>query len=195
MGEYELYTRILSSGIKHKDQKILTEGKAKHRAKICDKNCDSYIVYRYDQEEMDELFFPFFNKSHNDGDTIVDNPVPTDLLRFCDYIIIAERNNRLYVILIEMKSGRNAEARKQIDASNAFMQYIKESAKRIAKSNAYYDFDANNIVERSIILKPEKVIRPLTSIGKSKNYNQYPDFKQPYATLYSNDIPLKEICN
>ena len=156
MSEYDLYTRILAPKLKPKNQKVLTEqtGRKMQKADISSDGKICYTVYRYDQGEQREQFFPFFNNTHDGDMGKAETPSPEGLLRFCDYILLAERNNRLYVLLIELKSGANGDAIKQLDATATFMDYVKNTAIRIAEENGYQNFNVENVKVRKIVLKP-----------------------------------------
>lgn len=170
MSEYELYNRIFAPKLKHEMQSALIEKMEKktHWAEIVSDKKTTYTVYRYDQKEQGELFFPFFNNTHNGEHGAAECPAPEDLLKFCDYILLAERKGVLYVLLIEMKSGANGDAGKQLDATETFMEFIKASAARVSEANGYAHFDADNVKIRKIVLKPAPKARPMTNVSKSK---------------------------
>lgn len=195
MSEYELYTRILAPWLKPDNQDILIEKtrKTDHTAKVVPDKKTSHTLYRYDQKEQKEKFFPFFNNTHDGEDGKAEIPTPQDLLKFCDYILLAERNNVLYVLLLELKSGaNNGDACKQLDATEVFMEFVKNTAKRISEANDYLDFDTKNIKVRKIVLKPATKPKPLTNLAKSTasqvDVNNSPIY-------YSSDIlPLNLFC-
>lgn len=170
MSEYELYTRILAPRLKPEVQNVLIEKTKKkiHKASVIPDKKTNYALYRYDQKEQGDLFFPFFNNTHDGEKEKAACPTPKDLLKFCDYILLAERSDVLYVLLIELKSGDNGDAYKQLDASETFMEYVKYTAIRISESNDYQNFDSQNIKVRKIVLKPAPKTRPLTNLAKSK---------------------------
>ena len=188
MKEYELYNRILSPDLLSSDRNVLIEKKAKHTARIIDDCVDEYAIYRYDMDEQKERFMPFFNKNHQDGQ----RKVPEGLLKFCDYILLASKDERLYVILIEMKSGKPDEAKKQLDASETFMDYVRESAKRVSKENGCDDFDIDNIYVKKVILKPAPASRPGTNKAKSKCSKI--SWDDEYINMPSKTLPLNQLC-
>lgn len=194
MSEYELYNRILASRLKPNNQTALIEKTEKgiHKAEIISDKKTTYTLYRYDQKEQGDLFFPFFNNTHDGGRDGAGCHAPTDLLKFCDYILLAEKNNMLYVLLLELKSGENGDAYKQLDASATFMDYIKATAIRIAEANGYSYFNANNIKVRTIVLKPAPKTRPLTNIAKSKQTRLELNASPIY--YLSDSLPLYLFC-
>ena len=192
MKEYDLCTRILSSRLLAKDQSRLVENKLKkaHTATIVDDAVDAWCVYRYDQDEDSEHFFPFFNNTKDDNANPA-APTPVDLLKFCDYIVLVEKSTKLYVLLIEMKSGNNGDADKQLRASEMFMRFVLDTAQRIGPANGYKELDIrNNVCFRKVILKRGN--KPGTNKRKS-NINQ-PDWKAEIITLPSQTVPLFLLC-
>lgn len=193
MIEYDLLTRMLSLDFLAPDQHIMEEPKQAglHTCAIVDKGVDHYKAYRYDLDESD--FLPFFNKEHNDEERgiVVENPTPTGLLKFCDYILLAEVNEKLYIVLVEMKSGTNARANQQLAASNTFIDYVKASAERIKALCGSEDFDSRNIVLRKVLLKPSPKIRPATNIGRR---NSQIDWGADPIVLNSQLFPLLKVC-
>lgn len=194
MSEYELYTRILAPRLRSDAQSVLIEKmeKKNHVATIEPDHKTIYTLYRYDQKEQGDSFFPFFNNTHDGEYGKAELPAPNDLLKFCDYILLAERNDTLYVLLIEMKSGSNGNAVVQLDASATFMDYIKSTALRIANANSYENFDADSIIVKKIVVKPAPNSRPMTNQSKSKvpqvNCND------PVIYFQSNTLPLYMFC-
>lgn len=75
----------------------------------------AYLLYRFDPDQTD--IFPFFNREKG-------------LKQICDYILFTEQNDRLYVLLIELKCG-NVSALPQLTASQYFVEYLIKSGKRI----------------------------------------------------------------
>ena len=193
MIEYELFSRMLSWDFLSPNQRMMEEPKQAgvHTCVIVDKGVDEYKAYRYDLEERD--FLPFFNKEYNDEErgVVAVNPTPTGLLKFCDYILLASVNEKLYVILVEMKSGTNAGANQQLDASKTFIDYIKASAERIKVSCGCNDFDARKIILRKVLLKPAPIIRPTTNIGRR---NSQIDWGSDPIVLNSQLFPLLKVC-
>ena len=74
-----------------------------------------YKIYRFDPNH--ETIFPYFKSGKG-------------LNKVCDYIIFVENRSDFFVFLIEMKKGTESPF-KQLCASECFVQFILESAKRI----------------------------------------------------------------
>ncbi len=152
MNEYKLYLRILAPKYRANDRKLFVEEKDKNsKVEVVNYKEVEYSSYRFDMDK--ENFLPMFNNTHTHGETS-EYRCPKYLLSFCDYIVLAVVKDKMFVLLIEMKSENNDKARKQIEASEKFMDYIKETAIRIAPDNRY-SFDTNNIEIRRIVLKPK----------------------------------------
>lgn len=194
MSEYEIYTRILAPRLRPTPQSVLIEKTEKkdHIATIEPDRKIIYTLYRYDQKEQKELFFPFFNNTHDGEHDKAELPTLESLLQFCDYILLAEKNGTLYVLLIEMKSGSNGDAVVQLDASATFMDYVKNTALRIAKLNDYKNFDPDSIIVRKIVLKPAPNTRPTTNLSKSKVPQV--DCNEPIIYFQSDILPLYMFC-
>lgn len=192
MKEYELCTHILSSRLLPKDQDHLVENKLKraHTATVVGETVDAWRVYRYDQDEDPEHFFPFFNNTKGDK-TNSAATTPVDLLKFCDYIVLVEKSNKLYVLLIEMKTGNNGDADKQLRASEMFMRFVLDTAQRIGPANGYKELDIrNNVCFRKVILKREN--KPGTN--KRRSGNNQPNWKEEIIKLHSQTVPLLRLC-
>lgn len=185
MGEFELYCRILSDDFKCKDQTVLYERKSGQRATIEGKGIDKYELYRFDAEEGKD-FLPFFNNRHNRAGEALEK-----LRAFCDYIILVSCKGNLYIMLVEMKSGKE-NASQQLVASHVFMEYVKNSALRIKDVNHYHSFDVNNIKEKQLLLKkgPKIKNRPTTQPAK----NTAIDWDAVPIILREERLPLRKIC-
>lgn len=194
MFEYELFTRMLSQAFLSSNQFMMEEPKqaGEHTCTIVDTGVEHFLSYRYDLDEGN--FLPFFNRDHNDVERgiVVENPTPPGLLKFCDYILLAAISEKLYVILVEMKSGNNAGARLQLAASETFIDYVKASAERIKTLCGYDDFDTRNIILRKVLLKPALKNRPTTNIGKRRNTQI--DWGADPIELWQQVFPLRKVC-
>ncbi len=108
-----------------------------HRVKIITtRSISSLSLYRFDPDQYD--FLPFFGRL-------------SGLKRFCDYIMLVEANERLIIILIEMKRSKNdSKYKSQLDASRLFMNYVIANADRIKEENGYPYFDGDSITFRRV---------------------------------------------
>lgn len=98
----------------------------------------SYMSFRLDPNRYD--IFPFFETGKG-------------LRRICDYIILVDFKDKLYILLVELKKSAS-EARQQLIATEHLMNYMISSAKRIQ-----LPIDEQNIKLRKIRICYEKIKR------------------------------------
>lgn len=186
MNEYNLYLRILAPKYRANDQKLFVEEKDKNsKVKVVNDKEVEYSSYRFNMDKGN--FLPMFDNTHTHGETS-EYRCPKYLLSFCDYIVLAVVKEKMFVLLIEMKSKDSGKARKQIEASEKFMDYIKETAIRIAPDNDC-SFNPNNIEVRRIVLKPKSrtTTNPIKYLKKNWDNNGI-----NYSHVTSFDI--KRVC-
>lgn len=185
MDEYNLITHIISSEYVSGNQQMMCETKAKDSTKVTIRRdgVNDYILYRFDLEKKD--FLPFFC---NTGDA--HHHPPRRLREFCDYVILAVCNSKLCILLVEMKSGGTAGAKSQLDASELFMTYVRDTADRIYQQNNVL-FDKSKVYIKKIILKNrgKSPVKPTTNVRDSQ-----PEWKDPYLYIDWRDFSLGCIC-
>lgn len=116
----------------------------------------SMKLYQFlDKEEAAHI--PFFNKI-GDGDS----KPPKGLNKFCDYILLVQHTNGLYVFFLEMKRGTNKDNEIQLEASKCFFDYILRSAERIQGLNGWTDLNTDDVHYRRIEIKEEHSNKRLT---------------------------------
>lgn len=97
------------------------EKSAKMQIDVSSAGCRS-AIYKYDKE-LNRAYkgglFPFFAKNK-------------DVCKICDYIVFAERGGSQYIILIEMKKGKES-TKKQLLAAEVFVQYVIGTLNRVKK--------------------------------------------------------------
>lgn len=98
-------------------------GKIIQRVPINSGGIDSYKILRIDPNQKDP--FPYFKSG-----------APYHLKRIVDYILLVWYNNKIYTILIELKTG-SGTAIQQLDNSKLFWQYVINVAnsKGVSTSN------------------------------------------------------------
>ncbi|GAB6013086.1 hypothetical protein [Viscerimonas tarda] len=116
--------KILADKFAVPDQNKLVEDKAPDGSDsvVMERNIKQetgidYILYKFDPDK--ENIFPFFKGSTK------------GLKKICDYILIVEESNKMYFLLVEMKSGIDKDAKKQLDATELFAEYVLKSAERV----------------------------------------------------------------
>jgi len=122
MSNLQAMKTILHEKLKAADQSKLEEVNYKRNGKsrfhqsypIVSGNLN-YMVYRFPSEP--EKMFPYFSEE-------------SGLRKLCDYLVLAEERNHLYLFLVELKLGKDS-AMKQLKAGKVFVSYLLESAKRI----------------------------------------------------------------
>lgn len=108
MNEYELYLRILAPKYRANDRKLFVEEKDKNsKVEVVNDKEVEYSSYRFDMDK--ENFLPMFNNTHGEAS---EYRCPKYLLSFCDYIVLAVVKDKMFVLLIEMKSENNDKPRK-----------------------------------------------------------------------------------
>lgn len=156
MNEFNFLKDILHPKYLADDQTLMVEDKdcdhhAAHTVKIVKtKPITDMSLYRFSLD--DEDFLPFFTDSRN---KVI--PGPKGLKKFCDYIILVEKDDKLIIVLVEMKrSKKDPDYKNQLDASQLFMEYVIKSAVRIMNMNGNDDFDERNIVFRKVKIRKPK---------------------------------------
>ena len=108
------------------------------------------------QDNNVKNLFPFFNQSS------IEPKAPEGLNSFCDYILLVQHIDGLYVFFLEMKRGVTGGADKQIGASCTFFDFILKSAERIKEENGFPEFDARQIKYRKLIIKEDRCNKRIT---------------------------------
>jgi hypothetical protein len=164
MNELNFIKQILNSAFIVANQDSMEEEKAARQPSVHVHyyGIEDHALYRFDLDRMD--FLPFFNQAHEPG-LPAHQRAPEGLRKFCDYILLAAYRQRLYILLIELKSGTTEGARQQLEAGNLFMEYIKGSAQRIYKKN-HVDFDVHKVEIRKVLITPRQ--RPMTNVRKGR---------------------------
>jgi hypothetical protein len=75
----------------------------------------TFLLFRYDTNKV--KLFPYFSDI-------------SGLKQMCDYILFVEKEQNLYICLIELKLGTES-ANKQLQASESFASFMMDSAKRV----------------------------------------------------------------
>lgn len=125
---------------------VLKEEQENQEITILEDEIDEIEVYKFANKDGD-IDFPFFNKGID---------TPRLLTKFCDYIVVCTRKQKLFVVLIELKTASLfGEAKKQIDAGEVFVRYIFNTFDRIKKQptnyEKYIDIDKTKLNPKNII--------------------------------------------
>lgn len=185
MTDYEYLNWIMShdfscKGKIMKEEKTAKGKKSQRVTVIPGRGVSGFEIYEFGSEENCR-HLPFFN--HMNNHPTLPN-APSELLAFCDYIILAECKRKAYVLLIEMKRGVRSHGKVQLEASRTFMNYVLASAERIKKANSMDDFNSSDVEFRRIILTESK--KELLSSHMPKNIDVNDIFE--YSTIDKFDI-------
>ncbi|MBO4331927.1 MAG: hypothetical protein J5875_02040 [Paludibacteraceae bacterium] len=164
----------------------MEEVKANHKVKLTTQGIDEYRLYRFDLDSSDADFLCFFNKNHSKGSS---EQCLKDLNCFCDYVLLAQKDDKLYVFIIELKSGKTEGAVEQLRATELFMDYIKGTAERIKDVNNFGQFDATNIITKKVVLKG---IGRAYKSGTNPNKEKI-DWKADPLYLHNTPFPILKI--
>ncbi|MBQ4036446.1 MAG: hypothetical protein II623_13440, partial [Paludibacteraceae bacterium] len=169
------------------NQTCMEEVKADHSVKLITRGISEYRLYRFDLDSSDADFLCFFNKNHSDNSS---ERVPKNLRKFCDYVLLAQKKDKLFIFIIELKSGSREGAKVQLMATELFMDYIKATAERIKEVNGFDQFDAKNIITKKVVLKGNgRAYKPGSNPNKDKNI----DWKANLLYLNNNPFPILKI--
>lgn len=175
MSKLTIIDEILHPGFKPENQNCLFETNLDDKKQkftvsydIVNNNKTKYLLYRFEQDA-----FPFFNDI-------------SGLKKTCDFILFAENDERFYVFVIELKKS-NLSAEKQLRASEEFVKYILNSAKRIG----YELISVEDVEIRRIRVCDKKIHRNRTKMTEADfeynhNYCEYKYSKFLLAPLMQN---------
>lgn len=114
---YSTMTSVINAKFKVENLDVLEEPKVMTvSVKGCPKSA-SLTLYRFDPNK--EEIFPFFEKE-------------IGLRSICDYVLLADYGDDLYILLMELKLG-NSKAKEQLNATENLISYIIASALRIKR--------------------------------------------------------------
>lgn len=106
-----------------------------------------FLSFSYDKtmpsRDFPKGLFPFFNR----GTGLVTS--------FCDYIIFTEKGGNLFILLIELKSGRD-NVTKQLEAGKCFAEYVVSTLNRVYNQNINPEIRKISIRKRNIKPKQQK---------------------------------------
>lgn len=149
------------------NEKILVEKKLMSR-KIITHNGIDYLLYRYDPNKTN--LFPYFSEY-------------SGLRKICDYILFACEGQQLHLLLIELKLGTQS-ATNQLIASECFVNFILESAKRVGINLTQHIY-----VQKIRISEERSKKRNRTTKPTSLHYDQNRVINYDYSDVFR----LKEV--
>lgn len=160
---YSTMTSVINAKFKVENLDVLEEPKVMTiKVQGCLREA-SLTLYRFDPNK--EVIFPFFGREKG-------------LSRICDYVLLADYDDDLYVLLIELKHGK-VEAKEQLNATECLISYIITSALRIKR-----EIDRDKIHIRKIrISECRRQYTRKTKVGDLEyDENSYLDY--PWDALH-----------
>lgn len=104
-----------------------------------------FLSFSFDKQlskrDFPKGLFPFFNRGH------------AKVSSFCDYVIFAEKGGQLFILLIELKKGRESVT-KQLNAAKCFADYVIATLNRVYESDVQPEYRKISIRDRHI--KPKQ---------------------------------------
>jgi hypothetical protein len=107
-----------------------------------------FLSFSFDKQPLPKNdfpkgIFPFFNRGTG------------KVTSFCDYIIFTEKAGILYVLLIELKSGKD-NVIKQLEAGRCFAEYIISTLNRVYNLNISPQIRKISIRKTHLTPKPQR---------------------------------------
>ncbi|MBO7101521.1 MAG: hypothetical protein J6V98_05810 [Bacteroidales bacterium] len=130
--------------------KSLREEQANMSLDISDRNVP-YVMYSFDKIPTNlksGILQPYFRQNK------------ASILSMCDYFIFCFENGKLYVLLVELKHGKD-NVTKQLYAGRCFAKYIVDTLNRVEKINLtphirLISIRNKNICKKGLQMKPVK---------------------------------------
>lgn len=119
MSNLDHISSVLHNDFLSNERSALEEKSAKMKININSSGC-RFILYKYDKDLKRDYkggLFPFFAKIKN-------------VCCICDYILFAEFKNKLFVLIIELKKGKEPTL-PQLKAAKNFVDYIINTINRV----------------------------------------------------------------
>lgn len=159
---------LLNPAFKDKT-KSLQEKQANMTLNIEDCNV-SYLMYSFDKKNINSgVLQPYFRQNK------------PSVLSMCDYFIFCFENGKLYVLLVELKHGKD-NVTKQLFAGRCFARYIVDTLNRVEKINITPQLRLISIRNKNICKKGMKM--------KSVKYD-----KDNFCTFEGGKFYLREFLN
>ena len=137
------------------------------------------FVYKFD---VDGGIFPFFDYRKS------------FINKSSDYIIFNQKENALFVFVIELKSKSIKKAYQQLFASEKFVDFIYSMAEAYRRINSISIEGSGEIAIRHIILS-KKPPRPKTNVKKDNKYDTHPNFDYKYVhKKVGTNLFLENLC-
>ena len=145
MNKLEMISNILDDFFKNNTTTTLEERQAGMSVDFITENqkfLSFKIDKKLDKKEFPRGVFPFFNNKQ------------ARVCSFCDYIIFSELKGTLFVLLIELKKGRD-KVTEQLEAGKYFVEFVISTVNRVHKQNISAEIRKISIREYKMRTKPK----------------------------------------
>ncbi|MFJ1428159.1 hypothetical protein ACILD6_06110 [Capnocytophaga canimorsus] len=117
-----------------------------------------------DEKTFPKGLFPFFNRGE------------AKVCAFCDYIVFTELKGKLFVLLIELKKGRD-NVTKQLNAGECFAEFVIKTANRVYNQNITPEIRKISIRDGHIKTKAKPKQRQKPIQYDHNNFHTFEDSK------------------
>jgi len=140
----ELISNVLDDFFKEENISELKENQENMSVELVRDNL-RFLSFSFDKtlpkNDFPKGLFPFFNRGE------------PKVCSFCDYVIFTEYNGKLFILLIELKKGKD-NVMKQLNAAQCFSEYLISTINRVYGTSLKPEIRKISIRERHI--KPKQ---------------------------------------
>lgn len=158
----ELISNVLDNFFKEENITVLKEIQEEMSIELVRDNL-RFLSFSFDKllprNDFPKGLFPFFNRGE------------PKVCAFCDYVIFTEYKGTLFILLIELKKGRE-NVTKQLNAAQCFTEYLISTINRVYNINIEPEIRQISIRERHI--KPKQKQKEIEYID---NFHTFEDSK------------------
>lgn len=167
MNRIEMISNILNDCFKNNTLYRLEEIQANMSIDFVG-NPQEYISYSMDKQlnkkDFPKGLFPFFNRGLK------------NVCSMCDYIIFTEKEEKLFILLIELKRGRD-NVTKQLNAGECFAEFVIKTVNRVYNQNITPEIRKISIRDGHIKTKAKPKQRQKTIQYDHNNFHTFEDSK------------------
>ncbi|MFJ1425878.1 hypothetical protein ACILE3_07890 [Capnocytophaga canimorsus] len=167
MNRIEMISNILNDCFKNNTLYRLEEIQANMSIDFVG-NPQEYISYSMDKQlnkkDFPKGLFPFLNRELE------------NVCSMCDYIIFTEKEEKLFILLIELKRGRGNTTR-QLSAGECFAEFVTKTVNRVYNQNITPEIRKISIRDGHIKTKAKPKQRQKTIKYDHNNFHTFEDSK------------------
>ena len=127
MNKLMMISNILDDFFKNNTTTVLEENQARMSVDFIVES-QKFLSFKMDKnldkKEFPRGIFPFFKSKDKEK----------KVCSFCDYIIFSELKGTLYILLIELKKGKE-KVTEQLEAGKCFVEFVISTVNRVYKKN------------------------------------------------------------